>query len=51
MDSGDFSRATLDFELRMERVNAAYHRCLAQVMENWLVKEEGFENVEMHCVD
>lgn len=51
MDQNDFSQATLDMEIRMERVNAQYHRCLGTVVEKWLNREAGFENVEKHCLD
>ena len=28
-----------------------YHRCLGTVLERWLNKEKGFEDISLHCLD
>jgi hypothetical protein len=52
MNSADeFSQSTADLEQRLASANAQYHKCLGTVIEKFVIKERGFEDVTKHCTD
>lgn len=51
MNSKEFEERTIDLERRLERASKVHHKCLAAVVEKFLEREEGYEDVSKHCVD
>lgn len=51
MNSEEFDNKTVELEKRLERASKLYHKCLGTVLEKFLNKEEGYDDVTKHCVD
>ena len=51
MNSKEFEEKSIELEKRLLRASKQYHRCLGIVLEKFLIKEPGYEDVTHHCID
>lgn len=51
MNSKEFEERNIELERRLQRASKQYHKCFGVVLERFLLKEEGYEDVTKHCVD
>ena len=45
MNAKEFEETTMDLEKRLKRASKLHHKCLGIVLEKYLIKEQGYENV------
>jgi hypothetical protein len=51
MNQEEFESKMIDLEHRLERASKQYHKCVGSVIEKFLNRESGYEDVTKHCVD
>jgi hypothetical protein len=50
MNSKEFEQTTIDLEKRLHKASKSYHKCIGIVLEKYLRKDVGYEDVTLHCV-